>query len=302
MAPTRRRPSMGRQKIAIKRIDSEEARQVCFSKRRAGLFKKASELSVLCGAQVAAVVFSPAGKAFSFGHPSVDVVVDRLLATLAANNTPGAAAAAASSLGAEEQQTLLELNREYGELRAMMEKEKLRKERAEAETKRLLAEGSSPAAAWLDADLGDLSEAELLSFQASLMEVQRQVQIRADGVLREALNADRNAAAARIMAPPAPPLAMPGGFANSVYEVGGSSSNGGGFVNNNNGVGGAVEEMMMNNMLQQQMNMMDLMAPPPGLMGHQLPQATPGMGFQETMDLPPPEFGPDGGFFGPPPY
>ena len=36
---------MGRQKIEIRKIESEEARQVCFSKRRAGLFKKASELA-----------------------------------------------------------------------------------------------------------------------------------------------------------------------------------------------------------------------------------------------------------------
>lgn len=54
--------SMGRQKIEIKRIEKEEARQVCFSKRRAGVFKKAHELSVLCGAEIAIVVFSPAGK------------------------------------------------------------------------------------------------------------------------------------------------------------------------------------------------------------------------------------------------
>ncbi|KAG6518318.1 uncharacterized protein LOC122054891 [Zingiber officinale] len=46
MMPIRKRKtSMGRQKIEIKRIESEEARQVCFSKRRAGLFKRANELS-----------------------------------------------------------------------------------------------------------------------------------------------------------------------------------------------------------------------------------------------------------------
>ncbi|ONK65575.1 uncharacterized protein A4U43_C07F38500 [Asparagus officinalis] len=74
-----RKPSIGRQKIEIKRIENEEARQVCFSKRRAGLFKKANELSILCGAQVSLLVFSPAGKPFSFGHPSVDYVVDLLV-------------------------------------------------------------------------------------------------------------------------------------------------------------------------------------------------------------------------------
>ncbi|KAK8967135.1 Agamous-like MADS-box protein AGL61 [Platanthera guangdongensis] len=46
----KKRQSMGRQKIAMKIIEREEARQVCFSKRRAGLFKKATELSILGGA------------------------------------------------------------------------------------------------------------------------------------------------------------------------------------------------------------------------------------------------------------
>lgn len=43
----KKKSSMGRQKIEIKKIENEEARQVTFSKRRTGLFKKASELSIL---------------------------------------------------------------------------------------------------------------------------------------------------------------------------------------------------------------------------------------------------------------
>nr|AIZ95393.1 MADS47 [Erycina pusilla] len=79
MMMRKKRRSMGRQKIAIKRIESEEARQVCFSKRRAGLFKKATELSILCGAEIGIVVFSPAGKPFSFGHPSLDYITRRFV-------------------------------------------------------------------------------------------------------------------------------------------------------------------------------------------------------------------------------
>ncbi|XP_042466222.1 agamous-like MADS-box protein AGL62 [Zingiber officinale] len=58
-------------------IENAAARKVCFSKRRAGLFKKAAELSVLCGAEIAVLAFSPSGKPFSFGHPSVDSVLAR---------------------------------------------------------------------------------------------------------------------------------------------------------------------------------------------------------------------------------
>ncbi|CAN6471326.1 unnamed protein product [Victoria cruziana] len=71
------RSKLGRQKIEIKRITSEEARQVCFSKRRHGLIKKAGELGILCGAEVAIIAFSPAGKAFSYGDPTVDSVINR---------------------------------------------------------------------------------------------------------------------------------------------------------------------------------------------------------------------------------
>lgn len=55
-----------RERIAIRRIDNLAARQVTFSKRRRGLFKKAEELSILCDAEVGLVVFSATGKLFNF--------------------------------------------------------------------------------------------------------------------------------------------------------------------------------------------------------------------------------------------
>ncbi|GFP86803.1 mads-box protein jointless [Phtheirospermum japonicum] len=61
---------MVRQKIQIKKIDNLTARQVTFSKRRRGLFKKAHELSTLCDADVALIVFSATGKLFDYSSPS----------------------------------------------------------------------------------------------------------------------------------------------------------------------------------------------------------------------------------------
>jgi hypothetical protein len=72
-----KRATMGRAKIEIKKIENPSARQVCFSKRRGGLIKKASELSILCGSDVGVIVFSQAGKAFAFGHPSIEYVIDK---------------------------------------------------------------------------------------------------------------------------------------------------------------------------------------------------------------------------------
>ncbi|KAJ0087009.1 hypothetical protein Patl1_08651 [Pistacia atlantica] len=57
---------MAREKIKIKKIDNVTARQVTFSKRRRGLFKKAEELSVLCDAEVALIIFSATGKLFEY--------------------------------------------------------------------------------------------------------------------------------------------------------------------------------------------------------------------------------------------
>ncbi|KAJ4973821.1 hypothetical protein NE237_006995 [Protea cynaroides] len=71
--------SKGHQKIEIKRIQNEDHRQVMFSKRRKGLSKKAGELCILCGAETALIVFSPASKVFSFGHPFVNYVINRYI-------------------------------------------------------------------------------------------------------------------------------------------------------------------------------------------------------------------------------
>ncbi|KAM0860829.1 hypothetical protein ACQ4PT_046293 [Festuca glaucescens] len=174
---------MGRQKIEIRRIESEEARQVCFSKRRAGLFKKASELAILCGAEVAAVVFSPAGKAFSFGHPSVEAIFERFAPT-------GAATAAAVGGGGEDNRQLAELNLQHGELRAQLDAQKARKERAEAAMAKERA-AASPVAAWLEADVRDMGDEELMAFAAALAEVQDAVAARANQVLQDALNHGR---------------------------------------------------------------------------------------------------------------
>lgn len=60
------RKPLGRGRIEIKKIENLSSRQVTFSKRRNGLLKKAKELSVLCDAEVAVIVFSSTGKLYEF--------------------------------------------------------------------------------------------------------------------------------------------------------------------------------------------------------------------------------------------
>ncbi|XP_027902416.1 agamous-like MADS-box protein AGL15 [Vigna unguiculata] len=68
---------MGRGKIEIKRIDNASSRQVTFSKRRTGLFKKAQELSILCDSEVAVIVFSNTGKLFEFSSSGMMRTISR---------------------------------------------------------------------------------------------------------------------------------------------------------------------------------------------------------------------------------
>ncbi|KAL3748651.1 hypothetical protein ACJRO7_009826 [Eucalyptus globulus] len=67
---------MGRGRLQLKRIENKINRQVTFSKRRAGLLKKAHEISVLCDAEVALIVFSAKGKLFEY---STDSCMERIL-------------------------------------------------------------------------------------------------------------------------------------------------------------------------------------------------------------------------------
>ncbi|XP_021274111.1 floral homeotic protein PMADS 1-like isoform X2 [Herrania umbratica] len=62
---------MGRGKIEIKKIENTTNRQVTYSKRRNGIFKKAQELTVLCDAKVSLIMFSSSGKFHEFISPNI---------------------------------------------------------------------------------------------------------------------------------------------------------------------------------------------------------------------------------------
>ncbi|CAL5207650.1 unnamed protein product [Lathyrus oleraceus] len=68
---------MGRGKIEIKKIENLNNRQVTFSKRRNGLIKKAKELSVLCDAEVAILIYSATGKLYQFSSTSMEHALSR---------------------------------------------------------------------------------------------------------------------------------------------------------------------------------------------------------------------------------
>ncbi|KAE9589335.1 hypothetical protein Lal_00000102 [Lupinus albus] len=114
------RRSKGRQKIEMKKMTNESNLQVTFSKRRTGLFKKASELCTLCGAEVALIVFSPSDKAFSYGHPNVNAVIDRYMMKPQPPNS-----VTTQLVEAQHRANERELNAHLSQINADMEIEKL---------------------------------------------------------------------------------------------------------------------------------------------------------------------------------
>ena len=68
---------MGRRKIDVVRIENERHRQVTFAKRKSGLIKKATELAVLCDAQVAVVVFSSQSRMTIYSSVPMEDILTR---------------------------------------------------------------------------------------------------------------------------------------------------------------------------------------------------------------------------------
>lgn len=166
---------MGRRKIEMKVVKDTSCRQVTFSKRRTGLFKKANELATLCGAEVAVVVFSPGGKPFSFGQPNVESVADRFLKRESKPNRDKAAIAAAvpsknKKNNAAVAATAEKLNQQLNERVKQLQDEKKRGEALDKE----IAAGEKAA----PIDIDDLGYEDLEKLKRSLEELREKVKER----------------------------------------------------------------------------------------------------------------------------
>ncbi|XP_048567233.1 uncharacterized protein LOC125547395 [Triticum urartu] len=196
MAPPNRRGGSGPKKTGIGRIEQEDARYVCYSKRRVGFFTKATDLSVLTGAQVAALAFSPRCRAISFGHPSVDSVVERFLAGEAAGAGARKEDAADDRLLAGEG-----AGKGAGEGAAGEDKKLEKLDRAHGQGHGEIAP----------------RDKDMATFFAALMQVKGVVSDRANQVLLEAMHSHMSHMAE--VGPPPPPQI----FSGSTFEFGSSS-------------------------------------------------------------------------------
>ncbi|PIA58570.1 hypothetical protein AQUCO_00500477v1 [Aquilegia coerulea] len=169
--------STGRKKIAIVKIERSERRQVTFSKRRMGLFKKASELCILCSAEIAILVSSPAGKVYTFGHPCVEATLDRFLnqqqhdhMNHGGNNNNNINVGALNVSMQDQQQ-----QHEYNEIASLLEKEKKRGEALEYLRKGDW-NGNYDYQFWWDAPIENLELHELNPMKTKLEELRKMVE------------------------------------------------------------------------------------------------------------------------------
>ncbi|KAH9679316.1 Agamous-like MADS-box protein AGL62 [Citrus sinensis] len=148
----------GRQKIEMKKIESEDGRLITFSKRRSGIYKKASELVTLTGSEIAILVFSQSGKPFSFGHPSIEAVANRFVGlNQAANHNTHPLAEA------HRQVRINELNQQHNELLRQLDEEKEREK-----VLKQMRRGKETQPRWWETSVDELNHQELLQMDATI--------------------------------------------------------------------------------------------------------------------------------------
>ncbi|KAI6705845.1 hypothetical protein NL676_008807 [Syzygium grande] len=153
-----KKQTLGCRRTECKIIENKAAREVTFSKRHQGMFRKASELVILCGAQVAIITYSPHGNPFVFGHPSADAVIQSYLSS-------GADARASEAVAAPSH-ALDEHKRQYQDAVSKLEEAK----RVQAEAGEGRAAGNCSGQMWWDESVGDGIGAEELEHYVDSLE------------------------------------------------------------------------------------------------------------------------------------
>lgn len=167
MSSSSSRKGKGRQKVEMTKIGNDTNLQVTFSKRRAGLFKKASELSTLCGAESAVVVFSPGNKAHCFGHPNVDAVANRFL------NGVAPVSDGDKLLQAHQKLTVNQQNQELTQIQHELEFEQKRSRELEREKKEAIRLCRRP-------EVEKLNYRQLERLKGALLRLRHQLQEKVD--------------------------------------------------------------------------------------------------------------------------
>ncbi|KAM3291388.1 hypothetical protein P3S67_019677 [Capsicum chacoense] len=165
--------TQGRRKIAIKPIDNQNSRHVTFSKPRSGLFKKASELCILIGAEIVILIQSLKGQSlFTFGHPSADAVIDRYLTRKSSSSL---------SSSTTDEFNLQKNNQYFSQVCKDLEAEKKKKENIEeAKMVNIDSNNSDNVGCWWYEPIETKDIDELEQFMVALEKLKKNVTTRAD--------------------------------------------------------------------------------------------------------------------------
>ncbi|GMH23887.1 hypothetical protein Nepgr_025730 [Nepenthes gracilis] len=164
-------------------ISDKNKKHVTFSKRRSGLFKKASELCVLCGAEVAIITCSEAGKVFCFGHPTADAVIKRYLH---GKSSSSSSSSSTPPLGLAQQSNSNVINTDYSVMvhKYNEEYERVRKEidleKNSNDYNSNYTTNTNNGGFWWEEPIDNLGLHDLELFMASLEELRNNVARRAD--------------------------------------------------------------------------------------------------------------------------
>ncbi|KAL6144404.1 hypothetical protein ACLB2K_055097 [Fragaria x ananassa] len=167
----------GRRRVEIKKVEAASNRHVTFSKRKKGLFNKAAELSLLTGAETAAIVVSGNGRMFGFGSSSCDAVIHRYLTesnpqvALESDRRNKKVNIAVNSAH------LAKLRQQLLEARRQLEEEK--KRATMIQQRKQEAGGAIPAELWWEEEMMDQSPKELESYSEALHRLKSDVERRA---------------------------------------------------------------------------------------------------------------------------
>ncbi|GAV66605.1 SRF-TF domain-containing protein, partial [Cephalotus follicularis] len=171
----KKKESKGRQKIEIKKIEKVSHRQVTFSKRREGLFKKAGEISILCGAQTAVIVFSESEKAYSFSNPDIEIVLNRYVNANSSFENQGSTI--------DDPHRFADRNDEYNEaLMELEEEKKIAKEIKETKKDNDIGD-------WWNMPIDDMGIEELEEYVEAMVVFKRNVEKKMSGITMDALTA-----------------------------------------------------------------------------------------------------------------
>ncbi|CAN6573708.1 unnamed protein product [Malus baccata var. baccata] len=194
-----KKESKSRRRVEIKKVEDKNKRHVTFSKRKRGLFNKTAELSVLTGAETAAIVVSNSGKVFCFGSPSPDAVIERYVghnASLSAgqpdnyhpeiNNTHRSTNSFNVNMSSSKKQIL-----DYEKASRLLKEEKILKGGKKNNSNDNGGDEGGCSYGWWERPIGMMSSLEELEeYREALYKLKHNVEVRTNQLIRETTPSD----------------------------------------------------------------------------------------------------------------